>query len=260
MRSKLYNYSMLRDAIPKLAKVIQMVILSYLILLVMIYFINRLISIAPLELSDYVVSNKSDIVIFSDIENKFYIYSADLKLMRTFTIPSYGGGPMLAIDESNNIYMVKRRAVLKLDMQGHLQLVGSVSLDDPDNWRLTKEGIVKHFNEATETESKLFSSNRLRRIAKPGDIIFYEKDRSAVTSIKDPFVDMKGNKYICENWFNGITVINSSGKLMAHLTPPPLLRAFTLPYPGLYCWIGGIAIIGLMQGIEKRFWIKKALG
>lgn len=254
MRSKLYNYLMLQDAIPKLVKVVQMVILGYMILLVIIYFINRFISIAPLELSDYVVSNKSEIIIFSDIENKFYIYSVDLKLIRTFAIPSYGGGPKLAIDESNNIYMVKRRAVLKLDMQGHSQLVGDVSLDNPDNWRLTKEGIIKHFDEATETESKLFSSNRLRRIAKPGDILFYEKNRSAVTNFTDPFVDMKGNKYICKKWFHGITVVNSSGKLIAHLTPPLLLRAFTLPYPGLYCWIGGIAIIGLMQGIEKKYW------
>ena len=257
MRNKLYQFWRLQrinievDVIPKLITAIQIVTVAYILLFLLVYFINRFFSIAPLEISDYVVSSNSEIVIYSDFENKFYIYDADLKSIRIFPIPSYGGGSPLAIDENNNLYLAKRRSVLKLDMQGHLQSAASASLDEPESWRLTKEDAVVHFNETTKDES-IFHAMRLRRIAKPGDLLFYERDRSAVYSITDPFIDMKGNKYTCKNWLNGITVVNSSGQLKAHLRPPLLMRAFILPFPGAYFWIGGIALSALLEGV-KRF-------
>ncbi len=235
----------------KITTGIQIVIGGYLILGIMIVVVTKLIPIAPLEISDYVVTKDSEIVIFSNFDSRFYIYSIDLKLKTSFKIPEYSGGPMLAIDENNNIYLAKRRSVLKYDMHGEGKLVASVSLDQPENWKLSKDVDVKHFNKISEDAGQVFTSKRLRRIAKPGDILFYEKSRADIVSIQEPFTDNKGNKYVCEKWFSGIKIFNSSGKFIAHLKPPILLSAFTLPFPGLYLWISGLTIIVLIQTLIR---------
>ena len=231
-----------KDVIQNIFIVYVIIFASYFALFLMMYVIDRyLISIAPLELSDYVVTTDSDIVIFSETESKFYIYDVNLKLKRAFRIFPASGGAKLAIDSSNNLYFVRQGGLYRFDLQGRYQFISKVELYEPENWRLSIEGVVEHFKEAAEQERQSFSANRLRRIAMPGDILFYAKDRSAITRITDPFVDIKGNKYICQEWFYGIKVYNSNGKLISHLEPPLILKLFIIPFPALVCIIGGFA-------------------
>lgn len=230
----------------------QIIVGLYLIFSLVLYILNQIKPLAPLSVHDFVVSKNGEIVIASDHDERIFIYARNMKLIKTFQIPEEISAPLLAIDENSMIYMLKGNTVHRYDMTCDGVRIEKAALDLPRNWRLTNEGSVRHFLKHKDNEN-VFATHRLRRIARPGDILFFDSD-NPYNLIQDPFVDDKENKYVSHGWFSGINIIDPTGTVTGSLKPPLLLREFVMPFPGLYLIIISIAVLII------TIWIVRKLG
>jgi hypothetical protein len=236
---------------PKIFVFLQIIIGSYLGACAVVFILNGMIPFPPLDVEDFVVNRNSEVIIFSHSNNTFYIYSPDYKVRKRFKIPESQGVSKLAIDENNNIYEANGGFLIKYDMNGARQLVSSVSLGALENWRLTPEGKIEYFAKPIGNENKLFSTKRLRRVARLGDILFFETSKS-LRCLEDPFVDENGIRYVCKNWYSGIKIFNRRGELIKTLGPPFFLKPFALPFPGSYLWVIGLTLMVIIQFMFKN--------
>lgn len=236
----------------KIVIISQIIIGSFLGIASLVFVLNRVIPFPPLEVDDFVVGKNSEIILFSPFNRTFYIYSPDLKIIKRFKRPETKGLTKMVIDENDCIYTVNRGELYKYDMNGSRQLLFWHSSDQSDNWRLTPEEKVECFSNESVDRGNLFATTRLRRIAKPGDILFFETSKSDMQSIQDPFTDDNGNKYVCKNWFYGIQVYNQKGELIKNLKLPFFLRPFAMPFPVLYLWLTGLALMVIISFFFKN--------
>lgn len=236
---------------------LQVIILCYIAIFVLVLVAASVIpSFPPVGMEDFVVNRNSDIVLFSYFSYKIYIYSPDLKLKKSFNVGG-SGGAFLAIGENNDIY-IENGDLLVYDMNGTFKNAFPESPGILGNWRLTRESKVEEFRGSSGVTTELTRTKRLRRLARPGDILFYKLGLIEPENVQDPFIDDNGNRYVTKGWFYGIKVYNRKGKLIKELNPPFFLRPFLSGFPGLYVTFGCafilifISIVFKNQGLLSR--------
>jgi hypothetical protein len=233
-----------------IVRIVQISILAYFFIYIAVYAVNQAVRFAPLEINDFIVSKDSEIITASSHDDNLYIYSTDLKLLKTYKSPGCAG-PKLTIDNKNNIYMLCGNEVYLFQKSGMRKKIGTAPLESPRNWKLISEGVIEHF-EKIDGNSMPFETQRLRRVAENNDILFYQSAGKGSPILQDPFVDDKGNKYVCLSWFAGIDVQNSSGEMKAQLRLPLVIRIFILPFPGFYLISIGILLLAITSAMLRR--------
>jgi len=216
-----------------------------------VWITGRMFVLWPLQLSDFVVNGEGELVLLSQFNEAIFVYSPQGGLVRSFRLTEGNGKPQLCVDSAGNLYVARRRSVEIYGSDGTPKGVFSTSLAAREDWRLTDSGQIEHMEPAEIGQPPPFTTDRLRRIARPGDILFYQSSRP-LARLDDPFVDDGGINYHCASWFSGIRADDAQGQNPAELRPPFWLRPFLMPWPGGYAFIIGLPVLAGLHWLGKR--------
>lgn len=221
----------------------------YGVVIMFLFILSPLVYLPPLNVDDFLVNSKGNIVVVSSFQNRLFFISEHGKIVDSIKIPESKGTALMAIDNSDNIYINRLNSVEVFALNKKRRLY-SVDVNITNDWILDQDGTVTNFNRSRTFEYS-HCPQRNRRVIQPGGVLFGDSKCPPVTpaAVFDDFV-FDGKVYRCNTLFkNEISVYDIQGHLLDNVKIIPwYLMAFSLPFPAMFI----LALMGLVSWILIR--------
>lgn len=227
------------------------VLAIYIIIIIILFAGASLLHLPPFFVDDFVVDSRGNIIVASAFQCRLFFLSPNGRRISSIKIPGSKGSLLLALDNSDNIYVNRLYSVSAYAMNRQPRIYSS-DWRKTNDWLLDNQGNVVNLNRPRTYKADGCTQGN-RKITNPGELLFFESQCPSGSN-EGIFVDFisQGKVYRCNTILrNKLDVYDGKGHFLRSITLIPwYLVPFSLPLPAPL-------ILAAMGGVTRILMSKK---